>query len=246
MRMNNLINVAILTILAGCGGNGIGKYNGDTGAYASYDVNGPVSTPIEIGSGNMIDDLEDGDGAIIEGEGRMGFWFVYNDGSAGAEQSPPENGDFTPGLGGPDGSAYAAHTSGSGFTEWGAGMSFDLNNPGDDKDIVDASSFTGVAFHAKGNVTIYVSVATRAVTSEQYGGTCVPGTGEGTMCEDAHGLYFELDPDAYQQYALDFSTIEQGGWGQPFPFAAGEAMSVQFEAAEGVDFDIWVDEIGFY
>jgi len=244
MDIRNLISTTALIVLAGCSGNGINKYGGlDTD---TQDGNGPVETAITIAAGDMIDDLEDGDSQILDAGGRIGYWFTYNDGSAGAEQSPSANTDFLPGSGGADGSSFAAHTSGSGFVEWGAGMSFDFNNPGSNKDVVDASGFTGIAFKAKGNATIYVAVATRAVTSEQYGGTCVPGTGDGTLCDDAHGMYFELSSDTWQQYALDFSQIQQGAWGQPFPFEADQVMSMQFEAAEGVDFDIWVDEIGFY
>src|SRR5690606_26213567 len=36
----------------------------------------------------LIDDLEDGDGFIVEHEGRLGEWFTYNDGTPGGTQSP--------------------------------------------------------------------------------------------------------------------------------------------------------------
>ena len=44
---------------------------------------GPVSEPIDIATENLIDDFEDGDGLIYEGNGRIGAWYSYNDDSAG-------------------------------------------------------------------------------------------------------------------------------------------------------------------
>src|SRR5690606_1927607 len=101
---------------------------------------------------NLIDDLDDGDASIAEVGGRIGAWYTYNDETTGGEQAPPSDSDFAPSAGGPTDSGFMARTTGSGFTEWGAGMGFDLNNPGDAKGTWDASAFTGVAFKARGDV----------------------------------------------------------------------------------------------
>jgi hypothetical protein len=138
---------------------------------------------------NVIDDLDDGDDNIPMVNGRRGFWYVYNDESASGTQTPPSN-NFAPTAMGADGSAFAARTTGSGFTVWGAGMGFDLNAPPQDgapKGSFDASGFTGIAFKAKGSVAIRVLVQTAGVLPTAMGGTCTPGTAAGTECEDAHG-----------------------------------------------------------
>ncbi|HVK64917.1 MAG TPA: hypothetical protein VM694_10595, partial [Polyangium sp.] len=46
-------------------------------------------------------------------------------------------------------SAYGANTKGSGFTEWGAGFGFDLNNDGLTKKAFNGSQFAGIQFWAK-------------------------------------------------------------------------------------------------
>ena len=103
--MNTAMRIFVTASLVGCAGGG---------------ESGPVS-------GDLVDDLEDGDDAILDDGGRRGGWYTFNDETDGT-QSPPGTG-FVPSPGGAGDSAYAAGTSGGGFTEWGAGMGFDLNNP---------------------------------------------------------------------------------------------------------------------
>lgn len=215
------------------------------GCPSDGDGNGPLDDPVDVAEENIIDDLEDGDGSINEVGGRIGAWYTYNDGSSGGTQTPAENSDFMGTSGGADGSDFAANTTGSGFTEWGAGMGFDFNNPGDAKGTYDASGFAGIAFMAKGNATVFVAVATDAVTDEAYGGSCVPGEEEGQECDDAHGAYFNLT-DEWQPYALVFDDVAQEGWGQAAAFDAATIVSFQIGVAEGVDFDLWFDDIGLY
>ena len=164
-------------------------------------------------------------------------------------QSPV--GDFAPVAGGPSGSGFMAQTTGKGFTEWGAGMGFDLNNPGDGmggagmKSPHDVSGFTGLAFHAKGNVTVRVAVFVMDVTPKEFGGNCEPSSEMGESCDDAHGMSFTLGAD-WKQYVMPFDKLSQGGWGKPATFDATQAVTVQFQIEAGKEFDVQVDNIGLY
>lgn len=214
---------------------------------------------VEIAAENMIDDLDDGDDAIIITEERAGDWYVFNDETSGGEQTPSADGSFTPEAGGPEGSSYAAHTFGSGFTEWGAGIGFDVNNGAGDetadagakasvgtKGTFDASAFTGVAFMAKGNVSLRAMISVLAVVAEEEGGTCVQGATDADLCDNSHGLSFNLT-DSWQQYKLPFDQVTQEeGWGQTVDFDPATIVSILFQTGPGEDFDVWVDEIGFY
>lgn len=119
----------------------------------------------------LIDDMEDGRQAIPKTEGRSGAWFSFNDKTGSQEPAmgislfnllptdPPRTG-----------SNYNVRTSGSGFTEWGAGVGFDFATT----DPYDASRYFGIAFWAR--VAPGMSTNLRFnVTDEntaQYGDVC--------------------------------------------------------------------------
>jgi hypothetical protein len=193
---------------------------------------------------NVIDDFEDGDGSLPEVEGRIGSWYTYNDGK-GTNQVPSPSGDFTPEAGGPEGSEFYAHTTGSGYTEWGAAMAFDLKAPADTKSPWDASAFTGIKLQAKGNTTIFVGLASMAVVPTDEGGDCTPSTMEGKECDDAHGKSLVLTSE-WKEYEIPFAGLMQGGWGLPATFDPAQLANIRFEIAEGVDFDVAVDNVSFY
>ena len=175
----------------------------------------------------------------------MGAWYTYNDESAAGTQTPAAGAMFTPTAGGAGGSAFSANTTGSGFATWGAGMGFDLNNPGDGmggpgvKGLYDASVHTGIAFTARGNVAIRFKLQTAATVPDTDGGTCAAD------CDDSHGASFTLTSD-WVQYALPFDTATQEGWGAPAAFDAAALMGVQFQAPANADFEIAIDDVGFY
>jgi hypothetical protein len=201
------------------------------------------------GPTDLIDDLEDGDDAISEANGRLGGWYTFNDESTTGTQIPPSE-SFTPTTGGAGGSAFAAATSGTGFTVWGAGMGFDLNNPSavgqiGDRAPYDASVYAGITFKARGNVPIRVSLEVVGVTPTDRGGTCVPSTTEGEECDDLHGASLDLTSE-WKEYSLAFSQLRQQGWGKAVPFAATDVTSVLFQADKDLMFDVAVDDVGFY
>jgi hypothetical protein len=221
----------LITLAAGCAGGGT-----DDG-----------TTP--TGPSDLIDDLEDGDDAINETNGRMGGWYTFNDESTTGTQTPPSSG-FMTATGGADGSAFAAATSGHGFTVWGAGMGFDLNNPEavgmtGPRAPYDASRFAGIVFKAKGNVPVTVSLEVVGVTPTDRGGTCVPSMTMGEECDDLHGTL--IDPTSeWKEYVVEFSRLRQGGWGKTVPFAATDVTAVLFQTDKDVSFDIAVDDVRFY
>jgi hypothetical protein len=195
---------------------------------------------------NLIDDLDDGDGAIDEVQKRIGAWYTFNDASATGKQTPIPNKDFVPAAGGRDtASKYCAQTAGNGFSLWGAGMGFDLNNPGTTKSKYDASAHTGIAFWAKGNVSIRFVAPELATVPKTYGGACEPGTKEGEECDDAHGKSFLLS-DKWELYKVPFDQLKQEGWGKKAAFDAATLLGMQFRIGKSVTFDVSVDEIGFY
>lgn len=201
-----------------------------------------------LGPADLIDDLEDGDDAIDATNGRLGGWYTFHDATAGT-QIPPESG-FVPTAGGAAGSAYAAGTSGSGFTEWGAGMGFDLNNPEavgmtGGRARYDASRYQGLVFQARGNVAVRVALETAGVTPADRGGTCTPGTMEGQECEDLHGVTLDLTTE-WQEYQVPFARLRQGGWGQAVPFDATAVTAVLFTVDQNQSFDIAVDDVRFH
>ncbi len=193
-------------------------------------------------SGTVLDDMEDGDSSIPEEGGRVGAWYVYND--ATGSQDPPESADFAMSqLSEPRGdSTFAAHSSGDGFTEWGAGFGFDLNNDGTTRGTYDASAYSGVSFWARsgaGSLAIRVGLSDAQTSAE--GGQCDPNTED--SCDDAFGANLQLTSE-WQQFTLSFAELQQDGWGMQFPgIQRDQLYSMQFEVGTNVAFDVWVDDI---
>src|SRR5688500_11406143 len=160
------------------------------------------------GEADLIDDLEDGDDAIIEANGRLGGWYTFNDETTAGTQVPPETG-FVPSPGGAADSGYAASTQGSGFTVGGAGVGFDRNNPSavgqaGGRGTYVASAFRGIAFSAKGNVPVRFALGTSGVTPSEQGGRCTPSTTEGMECDDLHGINLALIAD-WKEFQIELA-----------------------------------------
>jgi len=209
-----------------------------------------VAEPVPADTG-LIDDLEDGDDQILVIGGRAGFWHTFNDATPGGKQTPDPEGELTLEEGGPEGSAYCLHTTGSGFTEWGAGLGFDLNDQSAvsggaaAKGPFDASGTAGITFKAKGNTYIRVAFPVQAVIPLEEGGTCLTSTVEGEDCYDVHGIGFSLTKD-WKRFEVPFAKLTQEGWGKVTEFDLTTLLGVQFLIPPGVDFDVYIDEIAFY
>ena len=144
--MNRTLLIAILVLSCGYGviqacaadggGDGTGDSDtdsdsdgdsdGDGDSDTDGDADGPNIDPgVDLDEIALIDNMEDGDTWIRQWGGRYGMWYSFNDGTSGGSQIP--SGDFEMTDGGYSSSNYSAGSSGSGFTDWGAGIGFDLS-----------------------------------------------------------------------------------------------------------------------
>jgi len=202
---------------------------------------------------DMIDDMEDGDGSIITTNGRVGAWYAYNDLADGKDTTGTQTpaamtpgfpmADITPPRGT---STKSAETKGGGFTGWGAGVGFDLNNDGTMKQPYDASQFTGITFFARSTATgpgsLRVNVQDAQTAPE--GGICDPKATKG--CNDHRGTSVTLTSD-WKQFTLPFAAMKTLNFGQQFPtFMTDKLFAIQFQVGVNVNFDFWIDDIAFY
>lgn len=190
----------------------------------------------------LLDDLEDGDGAILRCKDRIGNWYTYNDGTRGGTQTPPPGRPFVPVSPGYGPSEHAAHVAGSGFVSRGAGMGFDLNfAPGGAKLTYDASGYAGLTFWAKAAAPTHIYVNFPDRNTDREGGVC-----EGSGCGDHFGEGIDITTE-WAQYTVMFDILSTDGWGVPAPpaFDAAHAYSVEFHTAKSTVFDFLVDDIAF-
>jgi hypothetical protein len=247
MRLQALMTgILASTIAAGCSvvfGISSGEYDPDPFDRDAGDGGGPpdVEAPPPC-TPALLDDLEDGDGAIIECTGRSGSWYTYNDGTRGGVQTPLPGRPFVPVSPGDGTSRYAAHVAGSGFTTRGAGMGFDLSFvPGGTKSSYDAHAYSGLTFRAKAKEPIHIYVNFPDVDTDPAGGVC-----SGTGCSDHYGKGIDITTE-WAQYTVKFDALSPDGWGVPKPAAFDPAhiYSVEFHTAKTTVFDMLVDDIAF-
>lgn len=198
----------------------------------------------------LIDDMEDGDSAICPSGGRRGSWYVIDDGTSSTLTPPESTFVQTPIPGGRGTSLRAARLTASGFTTWGAGMGFDLNEGGNH--LYDASGFEGISFWMKSTSPVSVGVAVPETTPpSEWGGACVDDATD-RNCD----VHFEFNVSPAPEWALikvPFSAFRQRtpfhGRGNLFPGSASwdssRLIAVDF-GSHLSEFDIWVDDLRFY
>lgn len=93
----------------------------------------------------LIDDLEDGDAQIPDAFGRKGGWYRFNDGTPNAEQCWQPTADVKTAERG----RFVAHTHGSGFEDWGAGLGVTLANDSLETPYPAAAKYQGIRFWLK-------------------------------------------------------------------------------------------------
>jgi hypothetical protein len=186
----------------------------------------------------LIDDFEDADDEILENDGRSGAWLVTNDGTG--TQDPGENETQAPVLLVParGASLRGLHTAGDGFTDWGASVLANLNEIGNEAALYDASRYTGVRFWARSGDGLQHQ-ARVALSSRETSTFCI-------TCGDHFGSDFSYSGQ-WREVHLPFVDMEQDGWGQVRPaLKPAELLAVQILFVDGQEFDLFVDDIGFY
>jgi hypothetical protein len=224
-------------VSASSGSASTGSSSGGTGGS---DCVGSVT----VTATDLIDDMEEGSGSIIKQGGRAGSWFTFNDGTAGGVEAPDAGGPCLPVAitGGRCGSAHAMHVDGSGYTNYGIGLGFDLNHPSGTRMPYDVTGHTGLAFWARGPQLVQVQVLEQATTPKDQGGTCDTTT---STCADHYFVSVNLSA-TWEQVVVPFASLKQQGWGTAVAWDPTTVLAVQFAVNPAPTFDFWIDDIGFY
>jgi hypothetical protein len=186
-----------------------------------------------------IDQMEDGNSAIEETAQRSGTWFPINDKTSKQVPDP-----WAPGydvfkmseLDPPRArsSHFAVHTSGGGFTDWGAGMGLELRN----QQPYDLSKYAGVTFWARRaprtTATLRFSLPDTATSTR---------AGQCEMCENHFGTDLNLTT-AFRRYSFTWQELKQEDWGDPQPaLNTKEVYGLRFQFGPSEDFDFWIDDV---
>jgi len=197
---------------------------------------------------DVIDDFEASTNMILPTTGgRQGNWYGYDDMTMGGTHSTAN--ELIPGHRGIN-STRALHTSGNGFTNWGAGIGADLNHGSGAKTSYNASfddggtptPYAGVTFWARSDTAPQsISVVFPDGDTDPSGGICVQPN-----C-DHHYLTSVIVSSDWQRYTVLFADLmlESGTSPQPGPFDPTRLVSVQFRVNPGPAFDYWIDDVAF-
>jgi hypothetical protein len=267
------VGVGGVTVGAG-GGNGGAGMVGTGGAVVAgtggVSGTGGATTcqPTRAtGSNPLIDNMADGDNAIIPQDGRAGGWYSYGDNTGTITLVSSNPGQMC--------------AVGSGFTSWGAGMGVSLNADATKSCTYDASVYSGIRFTIQGSITngmVRLGVQTADISTPASGGTCV-STSTTNNCDDVYGA--DLLPGAsggvdcsskvmswtcgpvsssttgnQLVVSIPFAYMSQQGWGRSFPkFDTTLTLALQWQFktctestcyTAGTSFNICVGNVTFY
>jgi hypothetical protein len=199
----------------------------------------------------VIDDMEDQTQGI-SGSDAYGGWYVFDDETTDGHMTPAPNTPFTmePIPGGRCASEYAMRLSGTGFSQWGAGMGFDFGYGGAvnghvTKIPVDARVYSGVRFWAR------VGQATTTQASFSIlAGTCPPADGgddasatrDPSDCALTYPKKLVLTTD-WVRYDIGFDELLSNPDRLPIP--RDQIYSMGFTVPATTTFDLWIDDISW-
>jgi hypothetical protein len=207
----------------------------------------PGSIPCQDGKPlEPIDLMEDGDGTIDFRVGRAGVWFAFNDLTGKQVPGPSaaryKMSELEPAR---EGSHYAAHTSGSGFTSWGAGIGFELRA----QLIYDASAYAGISFWARrgadGTADVQLAIPDRETSPA--GRVCNAEREEDeSLCNDHFGYDLKLTEE-FQYFSYKWEEMKAHNWSEKDLPAITPAniYGIRFQVEGGQDFDFWIDDVSF-
>jgi hypothetical protein len=199
----------------------------------------------------LISDFETGKAEVTATAGRDGSWFLYNDGTGTQMPVKIPNPPLAAEAGGACSSAFAFHTTGTGFNVWGAGIGTDFApKSGEARTLYDLSAYSGIALRAKAAATTPVRVSISDINTAPEGLICEDTT-ESTnpaRCGDYFGAEITVGAE-YADFTIKFSDMKQRGWG--LPVAAGFdktkaytlRLQVKGSAQAPANFDLWLDDI---
>ena len=219
---------------------------------------GTGGTPPAAGCGTtdamaLLSDFETGKAEVIAAAGRDGSWFLYSDGTGMQTPVKVPNTPLVAEAGGACGSAYAFHTTGTGFTVWGAGIGTDFApKTGMARTIYDLSAYSGIALRAKAAATTPLRVSISDTNTAPEGMLCVDTTDatNAARCGDYFGAEVTLGAE-FQDFVIEFADMKQRGWGLPVATGLERAksytlrMQVKGSAQAPATFDLWFDDIRF-
>ena len=193
----------------------------------------PHSDASDAATVSMIDDMEDDNALILPTDGRTGYWYASNDGSA--TQWPKMGVTFAMAAGGHGSGKYAVHTSGGAFTGWGALVGFDFDAlSGQLKKGWDASAYRGISFWAKAQAASTVVFSLPDTDTDPAGKVCVLADGSDKGCFDHVGTSIAIGT-SWTAFSVDFDSLHQKGFGEPFPsLDKAGLVSCQWMVAPGV------------
>ncbi|HEV8245856.1 MAG TPA: hypothetical protein VGP93_08805, partial [Polyangiaceae bacterium] len=191
------------------GGSSAGGQSGGLGESPAVGEGGATSNIVTGPNGETLLLLADAEGGPDAGGtfadptyGFTGYWYMYNDETLGATQVLT----YDPA----DRTSYAAHTNGSGFTTWGAGIGLNFDLP------IDATQFSGIGFWIKLGGSphqVRFSAVNGQVELPADGGTCDETLG---ICSDKFGSSLKTLDGSWKFVKFKWSELRQEGWGQRF------------------------------
>jgi hypothetical protein len=242
----------------GAGGSSVGATGTATGsgAGAAGSTGGGVTgaagstlpvmtgaTPCTVAAADaVIDDFTTGlNGAMHACV--HGYWYTYNDMSAGT-QTPPANMFKPEAVTDLPGSTFAAHSTAMGYSGDAMGNAYaafglDLDANGTSKSVVDASAFKGISFQAKGTGTLRVELHTK---------TSDPDFGCATKCFDVPYKKITLT-STWQQVTLAWSDFGQDMFGTPETVTGAGLGAIQLASKATMmpiaPYDMWLADLQF-
>ncbi len=203
----------------------------------------PKTCQAEVASDDplLVDDFEDADLLLVRDANLHGLWYVHNDGTgtqSPAADDPHSAPDLIDGPGAEHSPAHALHTTGSGFSGWGAFVATRLNAAQGRVCSVDLSAYSALALSLRGSGRVRFNLGTRATTPVADGGDC-----HQDACSD-YGTSVESSDD-WQDIMVPLASLSQPDWATPTPFDPSLSLRLSFWA-ESPDFDIWLDDIRFH
>jgi hypothetical protein len=259
-RGNSLILAAPALLLAACAGSGGSMQTtggAGTGGGAAGTGGGAVTVDCTMDTGmtpNDVSDFEDGTGSVLPNDMRNGGWYSYVDTAATCSVMPAPNGTATAAEipGGRCASMFALHFTGTGCTDWGAGVGTDLKAPAatdggttaGPKVPYDVSGYTGVTFWARSDKgsQMRMKMPMTDETKTTDGGECVESAT--SKCSDDFGANIPLTKNWVKRTVM-FSTMTQEKWGKAFTWNPAHVTSIQFQVPKGAAFDVWIDDVAF-